>query len=391
MDLMKNKGHCNCDNGEAIILNGMFKKLEKTSKKTSSKNSENFKPLLDVDKKLSSHKCNTPLLKPTEESNIIQNSTNKKQCGCKQCKPDKNNKPGNFVPIINNNIDLASSTYVNNPIIPCEKPPEVELKDKKYQVIIGFDNDIKGKIWPDWMKEPVLHALGRIDISSEIKEYADTNIIPLIDGNTVKIAELSTSIDDKDKKITIISGYISNNVMPLIKRNSIKINELSNSLNKTNTAISNVNSNVTILSGFVHNTVVPLISSNTIMIQELSVSTNEISISLENTDKKVTLISNYISETLTPIIFNIDNRVNTISVNVNEISGNVNTLSTKFNKFIETPATISSLGLVKSSDKINQISVLEDGIMEINGMGLSRLSQDCELRLWNPSIAESDY
>ena len=186
--------------------------------------------------------------------------TNKVSC----CKPTKNSKPGNFVPLIDDHIDLASSTIVNNPIIPLIRPPEKELKNKKYQVIIGFDKDINGAIWPEWMKNPTLHALGVDNVSALVSSQ--------------------------------MSVYVEENVMPLI-----------NSL---------------------------------------------------------------------------DSKIKNVNIKV------IN-LSTDFEQFKKTPATLSTLGLVKSSDKINQISVLNDGTMEINGLDWSKLLPDENIVIKNPSINET--
>ena len=205
---------------------------------------------------------------------VLVNGVFKKLDNGKCCpKPSVHAKPGNFVPVVDDHIDLASSTYVNNPIIPPIKPPDHELRNKKYQAIIGFDKDIKGKIWPEWMEEPILHALGRDTVSAEVKYYVDKNVIPLIN-------KVDGKIDGLSLELSSISG---------------------------------------------------------------------------------------------------------------DISINITELSQTFIDFTHTPATISSLGLVKSSDKIDQISVLEDGVMEVNGVSLSRLSQDVDLVIFNPPIEENPY
>lgn len=211
--------------------------------------------------------------------------TNKVSC----CKPTKNSKPGNFVPLIDDHIDLASSTIVNNPIIPPIRPPDRELKNKKYQVIIGFDKDVKGAIWPEWMKDPTLHALGVDNVSALISSQ--------------------------------MSVYVEENVMPLI------------------VALSNGVSNV---------------------------------------DIKVTNLS-----------VEVKSELSALSASIGSSISGLNELSTKYETFIKTPATLSTLGVVKSSDRKNQISVLNDGTMEINSLDWSKILPEYNVVLKNPSIEET--
>ena len=180
--------------------------------------------------------------------------------------------------MIDNNIDLASSTYVNNPIIPTDKPLDCILKNKKYQAIISFDKDIKGAIWPEWMKDPIIHALGIDKINTDISDI----VVGIVD----------TELNDK--------------IVPPL--NDLKEN-----------------------------------------VKELSGNTSN------------------------------------LSVNINELSVN-------YNKFINTPASLSVLGVVRSSDKVNQISIIQDGIdigrMEVNDICLSKISQDIELIISSQSIED---
>lgn len=237
---------------------------------------------------------------------------------------------GNFVPLIQNKVDNVSSTYVNNPLIPLVKPLDPILKNKKYQVIIGFDKDIKGNIWPEWMYEPVIHAL--------------------------KIDSLVSSDSEINRKL----GVLFENVQE-------------------------ISANLADLSGF----------QDLSAINELSSLVLGISANVDQEIKAINVHINAIDSIIEIFQENVDNEFESINEEISNLRTDLSALDVTteilhedFEHFKEAPATVDELGVVRSSDSQNKISVLDDGTMEVNSISVSKLVSDPtdELILLNPSL-----